>query len=412
MKINFDILMKRLSKYDKEKVSCEKKKFHCNDCDCQTNDNTIFNSHGVSFHHEKKAKCHICEKTLAKDYLDRHIKLTHEFCHQVFCRECKKKFTNEFYLKEHFIRVHGSDEQQNLKPQMTKPSDKQKRFMKYKCTICDFTSNKKVFFELHNSRTHSIRLSCDVCGFDADTSGALKSHMTTHKSRLSFNCSLCSFKGSTKQNLENHWKNKHEIGKEIKCNDCNAVYSSKDSLKMHTNTVHKKLRYRCEICNYEATQATHLLSHKKSIHQGVKYPCNDCGKEFTQRSHMKTHVNTVHLGKTKLECTICEYKSYHSIHLRNHMNAVHLGVKYPCTECDHKATQKSSLKAHMKVKHFIGEFHCKLCTAKFAKPQLRNEHVLKSHGSTYLQSRNKYRYISSKNSYDKEQATTQLGLEH
>ena len=124
--------MKSLAKNDKGKVSTGKKKFHCNDCDFKSDQKSSFTYHLLSTHPEKKVKCHICDKTVSRNYLERHIKFTHEISSQVSCFECRKEFKSEAYLKEHLIRIHNFDEHQILRMKKTKHNDcmEQNKLMK------------------------------------------------------------------------------------------------------------------------------------------------------------------------------------------------------------------------------------------------------------------------------------------
>ena len=458
-KIDFDLLMKSLSKnlQDEEsnknlqitenKLECKlcgkqflkrsnmerhintvhasKQVFNCDDCDFKTNHERKLKSHVVSIHLERKAKCHICDKIVSVEYLNKHIQLIHKTSSHV-CPKCKKEFENEIYLKNHIRRIHeqrqilhcdicnfqSKGEESLISHKIRRHNDFEERKMiykrKYQCKVCDFTVGKKLYLELHNSREHDIKIVCDDCGFQADTNDSLKKHKPVHKLELSYNCSLCSYKSNVEANLKLHWKSRHKIRNEIKCNECDVVYYSKESLRQHTGTVHRHLKYKCDICQYEATQATHLISHKKSIHEGVKHPCNICGKEFSQKSHMRTHRDTVHLKQTKLECKQCDYKAYHSNHLKNHINAIHLGIKYSCNECDHQATQKSSLKAHMRRIHSIGELKCNCCSATFLKEQYRRKHISEVHGDEYLERRDKHSFMSPQNAFEKSQISAKL----
>jgi len=162
-------------------VHAFKKTVDCDLCDFQANEERILKSHVVSIHNENKTKCHICEKVVGHNYLNKHIKFIHKTFKQS-CPECQKEFENEFYLKDHFKRIHKerksfccdicnfqtkSEESLNshkiIKHDVFDVKDLNKK--KYFCKVCNFAVSKKLYLEIHNSRNHGIKKSCDECGF-------------------------------------------------------------------------------------------------------------------------------------------------------------------------------------------------------------------------------------------------------
>ena len=71
-------------------------------------------------------------------------------------------------------------------------------------------------------------------------------------------------------------------GKQLqyKCEECEASYKHRASLRNHIVSKHESVLYSCKYCEYKATQRNSLKKHQESIHEGVKYPCNYCDYQF------------------------------------------------------------------------------------------------------------------------------------
>ena len=80
----------------------------------------------------------------------------------------------------------------------------------------------------------------------------------------------------------------------------------------------------CEHCDYKTTSRTYLKVHIDSIHKKIKHPCPECGKYFAQKSSLYLHKKNIHDG-----------------------------IKYPCDFCDHKSGTKGNLRLHTSNVHGI-----------------------------------------------------------
>ena len=82
-------------------------------------------------------------------------------------------------------------------------------------------------------------------------------------------------------------------------------------------------------CEYEATTKGSLKIHTESVHKKIKFSCNNCDKEYTQQCNLKIHVESVH-EKVKYSCNLCQQAFSLKSDLRIHIESVHENVKYPC----------------------------------------------------------------------------------
>ena len=78
----------------------------------------------------------------------------------------------------------------------------------------------------------------------------------------------------------------------------------------------------CKECNYKTKKLQYLRVHINSVHKKIKHPCPECGKSFAQKSSLSTHKRMIHDG-IKYQCDFCDYKSGTKGNLRLHTSNVH-----------------------------------------------------------------------------------------
>jgi hypothetical protein len=135
-----------------------------------------------------------------------------------------------------------------------------------------------------------------------------------------------------------------------KCEECEAVFKSKNGLLRHTSSKHEGIVYSCNRCEYQATRPDELKTHQQFKHEGVKYSCNQCEYQATRQSHLKSHQQSKHEG-VQYSCNQCEYQATRKSQLKTHQQSKHEGVTYSCNQCEYQAGDKSTLRKHQQSKH-------------------------------------------------------------
>ena len=97
----------------------------------------------------------------------------------------------------------------------------------------------------------------------------------------------------------------HEGEKPYKCTQCEAKYSSKNSLELHISYFHEGKKplslirqpVKCDICNKQYSNKKTMRSHMKYVHEKVfKFTCDLCNKVLHSKGSLKGHISTVHEG--------------------------------------------------------------------------------------------------------------------
>ena len=93
------------------------------------------------------------------------------------------------------------------------------------------------------------------------------------------------------------WKSGLDKENKNQCLFCNAIFSRKEHLKRHEDSIHKNIKFDCQDCGKQFKQKGMLTIHINIVHKGIKYKCHQCDKEFTSPANRNTHIKSVHEQK-------------------------------------------------------------------------------------------------------------------
>ena len=125
---------------------------------------------------------------------------------------------------------------------------------------------------------------------------------------------------------------RHSKGRQIKCDHCHKIFSSKYKLDAHVKRIHGIQNI--DLGGYNVIQVTGF--------EGCK--CDTCGKRYLNKSRLKRHLKEAH-GENRFECTECGqfFPVKHS--LERHVANVHHPTRHTCPIC--KDISVVHLKAHL-----------------------------------------------------------------
>ena len=117
-------------------------------------------------------------------------------------------------------------------------------------------------------------------------------------------CNLCSIK-IRKCNLKNHKLHIHGVNLDnvpvivpkVSCDICGFVSKHAKDLKKHKATVHdKEFKFTCNFCGKKFHNRGNLNQHEV-IHTGISpYQCDICGKQCRRKKELQKHVETHNSG--------------------------------------------------------------------------------------------------------------------
>ena len=202
----------------------------------------------------------------------------------VRCKECSKLFRNQQHLVSHTNRSHGKQRKE--------------------CTKCgrwckNLSQHENIYHNAENILAQAMDESIDV---SEGPSFVTKDLLRQSK------------------------------GKQIKCDHCLKIFSSKYKLDAHVKRIHGIQNI--DLGGYNVIQVTGF--------EGCK--CDTCGKRYLNKSRLKRHLKEAH-GENRFECTECGqfFPVKHS--LERHVANVHHPTRHTCPIC--KDISVVHLKAHL-----------------------------------------------------------------
>lgn len=224
----------------------------------------------------------------------------------------------------------------------------------YQCNVCQRAFREKEDIKQHELCHSKLRFfRCKYCTKKFTDKESRNCHMVTHTDLK--HCPHCPKKFASEKKLEEH-KDVHNIDiddkdKTNKCDICDKICKSRESLKLHLYHVHQKkkdpgVKQKCVECKSEFKSVYALRDHVKHVHMRSQYAviCDICGASLSRVSS---------LGKHK------------RMHERLNKNPVPVEIthKFKCTQCNQYFTRMASLELHKRRKHSkpIAESGTELC---------------------------------------------------
>ncbi|XP_045180955.2 zinc finger protein 532-like [Mercenaria mercenaria] len=111
-----------------------------------------------------------------------------------------------------------------------------------------------------------------------------------------YQCPICFNNYHSGSELVSHTK-KHTGELRSVCKLCGKVYSSVHVLRRHIDNIHSDVKprpFQCELCEYAASNKWHLKEHYRRHTGEQPYKCPVCVKSFSHQGTMNRHCKTIH----------------------------------------------------------------------------------------------------------------------
>ena len=337
--------------------------YKCNTCQMTLGTKQILFSHIEMTHQNKfNFQCNLCDyQSYFKPGVERHQKSKHMTENveiiKVSCEDCGKGVEHE-----KCPRIKKS------KIQCGRGKSACEKSSEYKCSLCDYKSDKHQNVRIHLKSLKHKGKSGNVLSSDCHDCGKNIAHCCSRvpkpKAKNS-KCDLCDYVADSNGAKVIHYKDVHPNHKLYNCDQCNYGSNYAQALKTHIDAQHEKKQHVCDLCGFITNWYTLFNSHMRDMHgvfKNVKYTkdeepadynCERCDYKSKYKSNLLSHKKAAH-GGVKFICDQCEFSTKSNQYLKIHVDVKHNGIVFQCDLCPHQATSQWNLNRHKQVKHNAG----------------------------------------------------------
>ncbi|XP_017066449.1 uncharacterized protein LOC108104727 [Drosophila eugracilis] len=246
------------------------------------------------------------------------------------CPECKSSnFSNWNCLHTHLWRTHQIDMEL------------------YSCQLCSFKT--PIYSRLVNThaKIHSDERNykCEQCGKGFKNTKQLKNHRRLHRTQGLGMGKLPidrNFSGSEANNIVMH-----------RCEDCGAAFKQKKTLKEHL-CKERNEQLECPECQRVFGSKSSLRLHLRSHQEHKRFRCDTCDHEASDHNAFRRHLAT-HKEKKRYSCPHCDFRAIQSTAFRIHLQKRHpeqelSAIIYKCDQCSFTSINQGLLQVHQ-AKH-------------------------------------------------------------
>ena len=116
-----------------------------------------------------------------------------------------------------------------------------------------------------------------------DKEGTLMDIFKCMKQHMDDQLSKCSSLGPTPSET-------NTITQEVKCPECQIMFSSTPELNNHLTNVHRSIDKTCTRCNFEAQTNDEFRTHIEACHvSNLQYTCSDCNFKDLREINLINH---------------------------------------------------------------------------------------------------------------------------
>jgi hypothetical protein len=285
------------------------------------------------------------------------IKASAHFKHRI--QKVQEQITdiqNSQLIKEEFLdSITEVDCEINVKMEDQIP-------MKLKSRIRSRAEVKPKKLVPENQQVEEKLMKCGVCGTGQFAS---RKELNRHVKENHLDSDFEDDPEPTRQSLS-------KFNNHFKCQECQKLFASVESLRRHCIVYHSTDEARrerildqeknrkemlaqkveCLVCK-KMISKRHLTAHHKRNHDvnARKLICDFCGKRQFNKQDMASHMEMNHTTREAISCPYCEFTSDLQKYIKDHIRARHLNKGIVCEICGQTVVNRYKLKNHLRVWH-------------------------------------------------------------
>ncbi|CAG5037322.1 unnamed protein product [Parnassius apollo] len=148
---------------------------------------------------------------------------------------------------------------------------------------------------------------CGFCSKEFRMKATYKAHMRFHTNYCV--CESCGKRCRNNNQLQEHKRARHGLGRIHKCAYCDYTSATKEALTIHERRHTGERPYVCDHCGATFHRRSNLVQHI-AIHLPEKnFQCDLCPKRLKSRKFLQIHKHNAHTGKRYgYLCPVCEHR--------------------------------------------------------------------------------------------------------
>uniref|UniRef100_A0A1A9WJ83 Transcription factor grauzone n=1 Tax=Glossina brevipalpis TaxID=37001 RepID=A0A1A9WJ83_9MUSC len=309
-------------------------------------------------------------------------------------------------VKVHKIKKRKTNELSEIAKAVREKDEEIAKFMSLRCELCKSAANNFDSLNNHMLTEHKINGYVRCCNKKFSKRFLLLDHIRNHSNPERFKCEQCNRIYASRNSMRTHFLSKHKNDEEkvFTCSQCPQKFFKKITKpsvktqrnvalvqKMHCKNSRAKKVLEVEKNNLKKKEKKELsqqavaireqsLAFDEEIAKFMSLNCELCKSAATNFNSLHNHMLSEHKINGYVRCCNKKFSKRFALldHIRHHSNPEH----FKCEQCNRVYANRNSMRTHFLSKHKNDEekvFTCSQCPQKFFKRYLLRKHELFGH---------------------------------